>query len=488
MGRIFISYRYDVSSTLACALYQHLRDLKLDVFLNKPSLERVKADPFTLAQIEAASHLLLVLTPKTLNLCAKPEDYLRTEIETAVRLSRPIILVSTPKFNSVDFRRYLDPAIGERFVDAKTIVIRHDYIDETIPQIRKQAASGDKRDASAVSDQESLVRQYFDTLPRVSFNELNAQRSFELALATGSTEEAMHMYSQAISTYPAFAQAYYNRGAAFLLDGNEAQARADYQKAVELNPALSTKNYTHRTVNYVKERPADEKVFTHPILQTVEVPLRRVTLVKQASDLPAIAAGWINAQGNKWPSDIMASAILQQVHLAYLPFWVVNCQATANWKVKIITYRRYQKNEQTFTGAIGGEVKNRWIPNYTGVATIECGPRDTSAATTPVDLDELQDVEITPVREPLTKLALDMVKTDCVRSVFRPQVAQRFMLQEIAETSFSLMQYTNVNQYVALYPIYFSSYEYIGEKLNFQLDGVTGAMYGEIPSAYKRMR
>src|SRR5579871_2792729 len=95
---VFISYRRDASAFMARAVFQDLRSHGIDVFMDVESIDSGRFDQIILNQIAARPYFLLILTPGTLDRCVEPDDWVRREIEEAMRLNRVIIPLTTPNF------------------------------------------------------------------------------------------------------------------------------------------------------------------------------------------------------------------------------------------------------------------------------------------------------------------------------------------------------------------------------------------------------
>ena len=88
---VFLSYRRNVSSFIARAVFQDLRQHGYDVFMDVESIDSGQFETIILAQIAARAHFLVILTPGTLEGCQEPDDWLRREIECAMELRRNIV-------------------------------------------------------------------------------------------------------------------------------------------------------------------------------------------------------------------------------------------------------------------------------------------------------------------------------------------------------------------------------------------------------------
>lgn len=87
---VFISYRRkDISWALL--VYKYLTDKGYDVFFDYKSIPSGDFKQVIIGNIKARAHFLVILTPTALNRCSEPGDWLRREIETAIKEKRNII-------------------------------------------------------------------------------------------------------------------------------------------------------------------------------------------------------------------------------------------------------------------------------------------------------------------------------------------------------------------------------------------------------------
>jgi formylglycine-generating enzyme required for sulfatase activity len=104
---VFISYRRkDISWALA--VYQYLTSQKYDVFFDFSSIPSGDFEQIILSNIRARAHFILILTPTALDRCSDPGDWVRREIETAIKEKRNIV----PLF--FDDFRFGTPSVAEK--------------------------------------------------------------------------------------------------------------------------------------------------------------------------------------------------------------------------------------------------------------------------------------------------------------------------------------------------------------------------------------
>src|SRR5450432_1182719 len=88
---VFISYRRSVSRHLARSIALDLRAHDYDVFFDVDTVDNGEFDQIVLHQIALRTHFVLVLSRGALERCTNENDWLRREIEEALRLKRNIV-------------------------------------------------------------------------------------------------------------------------------------------------------------------------------------------------------------------------------------------------------------------------------------------------------------------------------------------------------------------------------------------------------------
>ena len=81
---VFISYRW-IDVCTALAVYENLKNQGYDVFFDYRSISSGDFEEIITSNIRARAHFLLLLTPTALDRCNEPGDWLRREIETAMK-------------------------------------------------------------------------------------------------------------------------------------------------------------------------------------------------------------------------------------------------------------------------------------------------------------------------------------------------------------------------------------------------------------------
>src|SRR4029453_6065772 len=109
---VFISYRREPAWSLVIALFKQFKAKGLDVFYDIESLRAGQFDTVILREVASRPYFVLVLTPGTLDRCTAADDWLRREIEQALKTERVIVPVYTPNFDFADFDQYLPTPVG----------------------------------------------------------------------------------------------------------------------------------------------------------------------------------------------------------------------------------------------------------------------------------------------------------------------------------------------------------------------------------------
>jgi tetratricopeptide (TPR) repeat protein len=240
---VFISYRRSVASFIARAIFGDLRAHGYDVFMDVESIDSGTFDTIILNQIAARAHFLLILTPGTLERCAEPGDWLRREIEEALRLNRNIVPLFINNFDMNTGTTYLTGALVDlsRF---NGLNVPHDYFDPAMEKLRTrflkspitaQVAPTPVADRHAVEQRIAELAQQ----PTPTARDLSAEQFFNRALKkynSGDLQGAIEDNTHAIQLKPDYVDAYNNRGSAYYDQGDFKAAVQDYDRAIQLKP------------------------------------------------------------------------------------------------------------------------------------------------------------------------------------------------------------------------------------------------------------
>ena len=269
---VFISYRRDVAGYLALALYQKLKDQKIDAFFDIENLRAGQFEPIILNQISARPYFLPILIPGTLERCVDEGDWVRRELDQAIATHRVIVPVYTPTFDFNDIDRFLPGNLGPtvRGFNAQELPYNLKWFETAVSQLAEEFLVPIQIDQEAVSATSqavvSKVIKTIEALPSVTSEELSAQEIYEQGLARPKQDWAgkIEDYTKAINIDPQFTNAFINRGVARLeqwrqlgmVKGHQGgsvidEAIADFDEAIRLDPD-SALAYNNRFVANVK--------------------------------------------------------------------------------------------------------------------------------------------------------------------------------------------------------------------------------------------
>jgi hypothetical protein len=135
---VFISYRHD-DVYAALAVDRHLKSQGYDVFFDYGSIPSGDFEQVIVSNIKARAHFLVILTPTALDRCAKPRDWLRREIETAIDEKRNVVPLFFKGF------RFGSPGVSEKLTGKLAdlnryngLNIHEDYFQEGMEKLERQ--------------------------------------------------------------------------------------------------------------------------------------------------------------------------------------------------------------------------------------------------------------------------------------------------------------------------------------------------------------
>jgi tetratricopeptide (TPR) repeat protein len=258
---VFISYRR-TNIALAQLVRFYLANHGFDVFFDYSSLDSGAFSQNILQHIASRAHFVLILTPSALERCVSPDDWVRKEIEEAIRLKRNIVPIFFENFKFEQASEYLKGNFLPLLPEFNGLNIHWDYLDEGLDRLRERFLN---KPLELVPH--PIPRQTQITEPRVpSSDALKAQEHFErgFSLATQAKfDAAIAEYDQAIALEKAFAEAYYRRGLAFWNKGEKSKGLTDWEKAVEIDPK-------HPKVNFMMTDILGEKGMLEEALKEAE--------------------------------------------------------------------------------------------------------------------------------------------------------------------------------------------------------------------------
>ena len=156
---IFISYRREGGYAMARLLYECFHNAGLSVFLD---LEELRAGPFNkklYEAIDSCENFILVLPPNSLDRCEEKNDWVRLEIEHAIKQNKNIIPVMMDGFN---FPEKL-PSSLQMLPFFNGVQSSNEYFDATIKKIISMLRGVNLDDSKVnVNERHDDVRYYYD--------------------------------------------------------------------------------------------------------------------------------------------------------------------------------------------------------------------------------------------------------------------------------------------------------------------------------------
>ena len=279
---VFICYRR-FNIAWALFIYQNLTNHGFDVFFDYQNIDCGDFEKVIIENIKSRAHFIIILTPSALDRCKESGDWMRREIEIALKEKRNIIplMVESFDFGSPDVKKLLTGKLASlsklnglripseyafeamdrlrsRYLAVDLKNVKLPELQESVKQItlsQKEAAS----QAEPVEEQQLTSQDWFERgfvfQQNESFDE--AERcyneyikletySHNLAIVNnnlgnmyadqGKQEEAIAAYKKAIELDPNYAYPYNGLGIVYADQGKQEAAIAAYKKAIELDP------------------------------------------------------------------------------------------------------------------------------------------------------------------------------------------------------------------------------------------------------------
>jgi tetratricopeptide (TPR) repeat protein len=270
---VFISYRRSTSSFIARAVFMDLRNNDYDVFLDVETIDSGAFDTMILNQIAARTHFIVVLTPGALERCNDAGDWLRREIEEAMRLERNIVPLLVNEFTFTGNEQYLTGALSSlpRYNAVKLFA---EYFDEAMERLRKRYLKAPEHrveiQPTPVTDEAEIERKIEEIANQdaPTMQQLKAESYMLRALMRGERDYDAQIgdYNEAINTHPQFVEAYYKRGLVYLRKGDIEAALADFNTVIQTNPKKA-ESYFYRGNIYSERGDLDNALadFEHAL-------------------------------------------------------------------------------------------------------------------------------------------------------------------------------------------------------------------------------
>lgn len=239
---VFISYRRSTSKHLARSIFMDLKVNGWDAFFDVNTIDNGEFDQIILNQIAARAHFVLVLSPGSLERCQNTDDWLRREMEEALRLNRNIVPIIEEGFDMNAEKRFLPPHLS-RMTAMNGIPLYHFYFDAAMQTLRdrylKVAFRGQIYSASDV--EEEIVQRKLEEASQmpVDASQLTAADFLNRGLDKynrGDYDGALEDYEESLKINPNYALAFNNRGVVRKAQGDLQAAFDDYNIAIRLNP------------------------------------------------------------------------------------------------------------------------------------------------------------------------------------------------------------------------------------------------------------
>lgn len=133
---VFLSYRRAVSWAMARLVRDDLTRHGFDVFMDVDDIDSGEFERRILGEIEARSHFLLLLEPRSLDRIAEDDDWLRREITHALAHGRNVVPLVA---NGARMPRAADlPDAVSRLARYNAVSVPHDYFREAMQKVRER--------------------------------------------------------------------------------------------------------------------------------------------------------------------------------------------------------------------------------------------------------------------------------------------------------------------------------------------------------------
>jgi hypothetical protein len=131
---VFISYRRQLSWSLAQLVHDHLKKHRFDTFIDVENLDSGEFPTKILREIEAREHFIVLLQPGSLDHIGEDGDWLRREIAHALARGRNVVPVTADGF---ELRRDLTlPPDVAKLTEFNAVAIPPVYFDAAMERLR----------------------------------------------------------------------------------------------------------------------------------------------------------------------------------------------------------------------------------------------------------------------------------------------------------------------------------------------------------------
>lgn len=155
---IFVSYRREGGLDFAGRLVDHLKNKGFNPFMDLEAMKSGRFDSQLYKKIDECEHFILVLSPGSLKRCKNEDDWVRKEVEYALKARKHIITIQMPGFS---FPRNLpDKMELIRYVQA--VLPSPDIFEHTVDRVVDYL----KDQGWSTKDYDSVVSQSNDYIKR----------------------------------------------------------------------------------------------------------------------------------------------------------------------------------------------------------------------------------------------------------------------------------------------------------------------------------
>lgn len=235
---IYLSFHRNFSFYLALGLFHALRARGFDVFMDAGEYDL--RDSIDLAEIEARSHFLIVLTPCLIETLQNPNDPMWPEIERATHSRRNIVPLLT---NDFTFNNgFLAPELGvlRRY---HSLAVSPNALAEAVEALEKHYLGGEIFGTliPAPAEGRETAQRRIDEAARLALPteaELRAEVIFNHAHVRSRQDQAGRLadFDEVLRLNPAHIHARFDRATARRRNGDESGAIEDYNDLLRRSP------------------------------------------------------------------------------------------------------------------------------------------------------------------------------------------------------------------------------------------------------------
>ena len=194
MYDIFLSYRRDGGHEMARLLYEHLRLKGLNCFFDLEELGSGQFNEKLLDSIEESKNFVLVLSPNALERCQNEGDWVRCEIEHAIKCEKNIVPLMLPGF---EWPEELPESLAKLPLYNGVQLVR-EYFDASIEKLIAMLKLDDKPEDTTLQEQtyQAAVLGMKTAKKKKQFEKL-AEIFISLGLYKDSVEKTKECYALA---------------------------------------------------------------------------------------------------------------------------------------------------------------------------------------------------------------------------------------------------------------------------------------------------